>query len=201
MHRVRNTLLVALLVILPFSVHAADPKFRRPINTTPPISAYYDNDATSGKKSYACGSTTYNGHKGTDFAVPMGTPVYASAYGGMYYTYDGCPSTGYYGASCGGGYGNHARVDHEAPDYGDGIGWLTIYAHLKQGTLVRPQFVDCGEYIGKSGSSGNSTGPHVHFEVRKYTYPNNDPFSGNCSHAKSFWINQNNGYPTASCTQ
>jgi murein DD-endopeptidase MepM/ murein hydrolase activator NlpD len=200
MHRTLFLAILTFTILTPHITHGADPKFRRPINNTPTISAYYDNDTSSAKKTYACGSTTYNGHTGTDFATPLGTPVYASTYGGMYYTYNGCPTTGYYGSTCGGGYGNHARVDHELPDYGDGLGWMTIYAHLMKDTLVRPQFVDCGEYIGQSGSSGNSTGPHLHFEVRKYGPGQNDPFAGNCSHPTSFWINQSNGIPTSSCT-
>jgi murein DD-endopeptidase MepM/ murein hydrolase activator NlpD len=179
--------------------YAVTPLFRRPVSITPTISGYYDNDSSSGTKNYKCGTSGIaNGHKGTDFAVPTGTSVYATKAGGLYYRYDACPTVGYLGSSCGGGYGNHVKIDHEG-NTNDGIGWVTLYAHLKQGTAAYTQCTLCNNQIGLSGSSGNSSGPHLHFEVMKYSYPLNDPFSGSCSHTGSFWVNQGSGMPSTQC--
>lgn len=62
---------------------------------------------------------------------------------------------------CGGGYGNYVLIDH-------GDGSSTLYAHLHYMTInvTAGDYVSQGEVIGKIGSSGNSTGPHLHFEVR-----------------------------------
>lgn len=180
---------------------AADPKFRRPLETllSPVYSAHYDHDTAAAAKNYSCGGTTvYNGHKGTDFRAALGTSVYAAAAGGLYYRYNDCPTYGSFGSTCGGGYGNHVRIDHEGV-LTDGAGWSTIYAHLQQWTASYPSSVLCGSPVGKTGSSGNSTGPHLHFEVRKYAYPNSDPFAGACSQPTSFWVNQNGGVPMAQC--
>lgn len=189
------------MLLLPLSTEAADPKFRRPLNTvkTPAFSAYYDHDTGPGAKTYYCGTdTVYHDHKGTDFRADIGTPVYAAATGGLYHWYNNCDTYGYFGSQCGGGFGNHVRIDHEG-NLTDGIGWVSIYAHMKYNTASGVSSVYCGSKIGETGSSGNSTGPHLHFEVRKYSYPNNDPFSGPCSGSTSFWVNQSNGVPLAQC--
>ena len=89
-------------------------------------------------------------HIGIDFAAPLGTPVAAVADGEVIH------------AGPNGGYGNLIILDH-------GDGHHTYYAHLsafaqdiRPGTLVRR-----GEEIGQVGSTGFSTGPHLHFEIRK----------------------------------
>ena len=204
MKYIKNYLILFICLIGLFSlssnVFAVDPKFRRPLNTvkTPMFSYYYDNDTSSGLENYYCGTgSVYNGHTGTDFRADVGTSIYAGANGGLYYRYDNCSTYGYYGSTCGGGYGNHARIDHEG-SY-DGYGWVTIYAHMKSGTVVGTQSLYCSAYIGQTGSSGNSTGPHLHFEVRKYSYPWNDPFAGECSGDVSYWVDQNGGAPTTQC--
>lgn len=207
--KAKKICLLLLIILLGFfTLHfyaeetvAADPKFRRPLNTilSPVFSYYYDNDVSSNTKNYYCGADkVYNGHQGTDFRAVVGTSIYAGASGGLYYRYDNCPTYGYLGSTCGGGYGNHARIDHEG-NTNDGVGWITIYAHMQLGTVGWHQSLLCGAYIGATGSSGNSSGPHLHFEVRKYSYPNNDPFSGSCSGPVSFWVNQNNGVPATQC--
>lgn len=193
--------MIGLIMLRGTAANAADPKFRRPVSAVlnPVYSALYDHDTSTGAKNYSCGANTvYDAHQGTDFRAVIGTPVYAAAGGGLYYRYNGCPTYGYLGSTCGGGYGNHARIDHEGTPT-DGIGWVTIYAHLEKDTVVYPQSAPCGAFIGLSGTSGNSTGPHLHFEVRKYGYPYNDPFSGACSGPVSYWTNQNGGLPTAQC--
>jgi murein DD-endopeptidase MepM/ murein hydrolase activator NlpD len=58
-----------------------------------------------------------------------------------------------------GGYGNMVMIDH-------GNGWQTVYAHMERSSVVCGQSVAQGSTIGFSGSTGNSTGPHLHFETR-----------------------------------
>ncbi|CAM4355760.1 M23 family metallopeptidase [Kerstersia similis] len=86
-------------------------------------------------------------HEGLDFAAPSGTPIVAAS-GGV------VVESGYHSA-----YGNMVEIDH-----GDGL--ITRYAHarkllVKNGDLVAP-----GQQIAEVGSTGRSTGPHLHFEVR-----------------------------------
>jgi murein DD-endopeptidase MepM/ murein hydrolase activator NlpD len=86
-------------------------------------------------------------HEGIDIAVPSGTPVRASASGTVIH------------AGWLGGYGNLVVIDH-----GDGL--ATAYGHNSALLVAVGQNVSQGETISLSGSTGNSTGPHVHFEVR-----------------------------------
>ena len=188
--------IVALLIGT--GAQAANPNFRFPVGTTlsPIYSAYYDEDTSSGNKNYQCTSnTSYNGHQGTDIRANIGTPVFAAADGSLYYNYNNCTTSN--SSGCGGGYGNHVRIDHERA--ADGTGWVSIYAHMKQNTAAATQSVLCGAKIGETGSSGNSTGPHLHFEVRKYGYPNDDPFRGNCSNTTGFWVTQQSNPPGMRC--
>lgn len=175
--------------------------FRKPFNGsfTPAVYQYYDNDSGAGIKSYGCGSKTYNNHKGTDFNVPVGTPVYAAANGGIYYAYNNCSTYGSWTSTCGSGYGNNVRIDHEG-NTSDGVGLKTIYAHFKLNNVTVQKSAVCGTYLGQSGSSGKSTAPHLHFEVQKYGYPKDDPFKGNCSGPVNWWTNiDSNGVPISSC--
>ncbi|MBX6753880.1 MAG: peptidoglycan DD-metalloendopeptidase family protein [Thermorudis peleae] len=91
-------------------------------------------------------------HTGIDLAVPVGTPVQATA--------DGVVSA----VGPAGGYGLRVEIRH--PD-----GTTTLYAHL-QAALVQPgQVVHKGDVIAQSGNSGASTGPHVHYEIRRNGQP------------------------------
>ncbi len=63
--------------------------------------------------------------------------------------------------NCGGGYGNYVLIDH-----GDGSSTLYAHLHYMSITVYSGESVSQGQIIGKIGSSGNSTGPHLHFEVR-----------------------------------
>ncbi|MFE9875704.1 peptidoglycan DD-metalloendopeptidase family protein [Streptomyces sp. NPDC005784] len=86
-------------------------------------------------------------HTGQDFAVPIGTPVRAVGAGRVVKV------------SCGGAFGIEVVVEHPG-------GYYTQYAHLAAVAVDQGQRVSTGEWIGQSGTSGNSTGPHLHFEVR-----------------------------------
>ncbi len=59
----------------------------------------------------------------------------------------------------GGGYGNHVIVDH-------GNGYQTLYGHLSSLDVSQGQYVSKGQRLGTMGSTGWSTGPHLHFEIR-----------------------------------
>lgn len=93
------------------------------------------------------GSHWSKGHTGQDFAVPTGTPVRAVGAGEVVET------------GCGDAFGNQIVIKH--PD-----GYYTQYAHLSRIQTAKGSKVSAGEQIGLSGSTGNSTGPHLHFEVR-----------------------------------
>ncbi|MDP4119360.1 MAG: M23 family metallopeptidase, partial [Bacillota bacterium] len=88
-------------------------------------------------------------HTGVDIAVSAGTGVHASDEGRVIFT--GWNSSGY---------GNLIKVDHCN-------GYQTYYAHLSKIYVKTGDVVAKGEVIAASGSTGNSTGPHLHFEVRK----------------------------------
>ncbi|MDR0976612.1 MAG: M23 family metallopeptidase [Prevotellaceae bacterium] len=85
-------------------------------------------------------------HEGMDFAAPVGTEVYATG--------DGVVTTSGWET----GYGNSVTIDH-------GFGYETRYAHLSKSLVRRGQKVVRGEVIGEVGSTGKSTGPHLHYEV------------------------------------
>jgi murein DD-endopeptidase MepM/ murein hydrolase activator NlpD len=88
-------------------------------------------------------------HEGIDLAAPIGTPIYATA--------DGTVSTATYGYN--GGYGNLIKLDH-------GGRVETRYAHLSSISVSPGQRVTRGQVIGRMGSTGRSTGSHLHYEVR-----------------------------------
>ncbi len=106
--------------------------------------------------------TTYN-HGAIDIAGAgiLGAPVVAADSGTVSYTCTYC--THNWGKSgscgCGGGYGNYVWVDH-------GNGKETIYAHLTSVVVEPGQYVTKGQVVGYVGSTGYSTGPHLHFECR-----------------------------------
>ena len=91
-----------------------------------------------------------HGHNGIDFGAPSGTQVLASA-GGVVIV---AKSSGYNG-----GYGNMIVVSHDG-------GIQTVYAHLRSVYVLSGQSVVKGQSIGTVGSTGRSTGNHLHFEVR-----------------------------------
>ncbi|MBB5928309.1 transglycosylase family protein [Streptomyces echinatus] len=86
-------------------------------------------------------------HTGVDFLVPTGTPVKAAAAGQVV------------AAGWGGSYGYQVVIRH-------GDGRYTQYAHLSAISARVGQSVTAGQRVGRSGSTGNVTGPHLHFEVR-----------------------------------
>lgn len=102
------------------------------------------------------GSHWAHKHSGQDFAVPIGTDVHA--------VHDGVVvKAGPWGAGDGPAYGNAIVIKHASGEYSQ-------YAHLSKVEVKVGETVKKGEEIAKSGNTGNSTGPHLHFEIR--TTPN-----------------------------
>jgi hypothetical protein len=84
---------------------------------------------------------------GLDYALPMGTPILAPCDGRLEDRYNN-----------GNGFGNYIRFHH-------GDGFIDEYLHLKDGGFVAEGYYSQGQVIGYSGSTGNSTGPHVHWHL------------------------------------
>ncbi|MDG9718563.1 M23 family metallopeptidase [Streptomyces sp. DH24] len=93
------------------------------------------------------GSRWANRHTGQDFAVPIGTPVRSVGKGRVVRV------------SCGGPFGIETVIEHPG-------GYYTQYAHLASVAVDQGERVSPGQWIGQAGTTGNSTGPHLHFEVR-----------------------------------
>jgi murein DD-endopeptidase MepM/ murein hydrolase activator NlpD len=88
-------------------------------------------------------------HSGLDFSAPQGTPIYATA--------EGTVQTA---GNLGNGYGNHVVIQH-------GYSYSTLYGHMSRIKAKRGQRVKRGEVIGYVGSTGKSSGSHLHYEVLK----------------------------------
>ena len=99
----------------------------------------------------AHGNPRYFG--GIDWAVPTGTPIRAAADGKVIKA--SADNTGY---------GNHIRVQHAD-------GYMTLYGHLQDYAVGVGAIVKAGDVIGRSNNTGNSTGPHLHFELRHNNMP------------------------------
>jgi MYXO-CTERM domain-containing protein len=150
--------------------------------------AYYDH----GGVDWACGSIRYSGHRGSDFGagswsgMAAGRDIVAAADGTVIAAHDGefdaCSTGGCYGGS---GCGNYVKIGHSD-------GTSTLYCHMKKWSVAVwvGQGVSCGQHLGQVGSSGNSTGPHLHFEPRTAGNTAIEPFSGSCSGWGGSWISQ-----------
>ena len=163
------------------------PKFGQPIDCTLGkdcfILNYFDRDPSPAAVDFGCGRQTYNGHDGTDFAIPdakamaKGVPVIASAAGKVLRVRDGVvdrrlqnetDKANVAGTEC----GNGMVIDH-------GGGWEAQYCHLRQGSVVvKPGApVAKGVVLGMVGNSGKASFPHVHVTFR-YQGKAVDPFVG-----------------------
>ena len=92
-------------------------------------------------------SKEYALHKGVDIAAPTGTPIFASEDGVVEFVGEN------------NGYGLMIQIDSNSNTF--------IYGHLSQINVYKGQYVKKGQLIGRVGSTGDSTGPHLHFEVRR----------------------------------
>jgi hypothetical protein len=178
-----------VLTLSAASAHANGPALRLPLDCEPGktcwIANYTDLDAGPAAADYRCGPLTYDGHKGTDFALRdlaamrAGVTVRAAADGVAVGVRDGEPDlsirdTGAQ-ASIGRECGNGVRIDH-------GNGWSTQYCHLRRGSVAvrHGDRIVAGQPLGQVGLSGNTEFPHLHLTVAHDGKPV-DPFSGRSS--------------------
>jgi murein DD-endopeptidase MepM/ murein hydrolase activator NlpD len=157
------------------------------------ISNFVDLNPTSALKDYVCGTRTYNGHRGIDFlpypyywrmmdAAEM--EVVAAAAGTIIHKADGS-------------FDRQCSLNSQPSNFvvilqDDGL--YAFYFHLRNNSLTKVaagKRVAAGDYLGLVASSGNSTAPHLHFELRTATNgPSVDPFAGACGAAKTKWRHQ-----------
>ncbi|MEO0412649.1 MAG: M23 family metallopeptidase [Pseudomonadota bacterium] len=114
------------------------------VPATPPLDKFYIS-SNYGKRRDPF-TKRWAHHSGTDLAAWYGTPVKATAAGKV--TYAGYKA----------GYGRVVEIDH-------GNGFVTRYGHLRKVVVKKEQDVTIGAKLGETGSTGRSTGPHVHYEV------------------------------------
>ena len=144
------------------------------------IQQYMDRDPGEGATDYRCSTLSYDGHKGTDFALPTrrameaGVDVLAAADGRVRGFRDGMPDSGW---------SEETAAAVEGKECGNGVvlvhpgGWETQYCHMRQGSVIvsNGASVKAGEVIGQVGQSGRAEFPHVHLSVRRNGAPV-DPF-------------------------
>ncbi len=161
------------------------------------VQQFVDRDAGPDHSDYSCGTLTYDGHKGTDFALPSlaamtaGVDVLAAASGVVTATRDDMPdivqgaadAPDITGKEC----GNGILIKHSG-------GWETQYCHLKMGSIIveRGQKVDQGAVLGEVGLSGKTQFPHVHLAVRKNgnlidPYDADDSLTCDGTNIKNLW--------------
>lgn len=167
--------LVCLLILAPASAGAFS--LSLPVDCTLGetcyIQQYPDRDPGPGHVDFTCGPLSYDGHSGTDFALPTlaamrdGVMIRAAAPGIVLGTRDGMPDIAFNdpaappleGRDC----GNGLVIDH-------GDGWETQYCHLAQGSVLprRGDRVAAGDALGLMGLSGRTEFPHLHLSVRRH---------------------------------
>jgi murein DD-endopeptidase MepM/ murein hydrolase activator NlpD len=151
---------------------------------------YVDWGLESDVLDHACGNKTYDGHQGTDFlirsfaAMDEGVTVLAAEAGEVIALVDSLfdrektvdPSRGF---------GNYIALKHLN-------GYYTYYAHLAQNSALVAvgDLVEQGQPIASVGSSGNSSDPHLHFELWWDSLQWVDPFGGTCGNALSLWLEE-----------
>ncbi len=136
------------------------------------IQQYVDHDPSDAASDFMCAGLTYDGHKGTDFALPdrtdisRGVDVLASASGTVKGLRDGMADTGYSDTTA------DAVKNREC---GNGVvlqhadGWETQYCHMRKGSINvhKGQTIEAGDVLGQVGMSGRAQFPHVHLSVRR----------------------------------
>lgn len=186
-YKIGNTLTTSLIWPLKAAAGFTDSGFHF-------IGAYVDQNTTAGAtQDYNCENNTYDTHQGTDIAIwPFGfskmdnnqVEVIAAAAGTIIQRADGN-----FDRNCA---SNSLTANSIIIQHADGT--YAYYWHMKKNSVTSKivgQTVVAGEYLGIVGSSGSSTGPHLHFEIRTANTSNayKDPFSGVCNtlNANSWW--------------
>ena len=140
-------------------------------------------------KDHNCGSKSYDGHQGTDFTLrsfkqmDSGVNVLAAAAGRVTFIHDGefdRETEGIISKKL----GNYVAINH-------GNAYYSYYGHLKKNSILVSEgdSVEAGDIIAQVGSSGNSTDPHLHFELWYDSTFVVDPYSGLCGNLSSLWLN------------
>lgn len=168
---------LSLLILFPLAVPAAagELSLSSPIDCdlTGPcyIQQYVDHDASEKASDFTCSTLSYDGHKGTDFAlstsdmIDQGVDVLASAAGTVSGLRDGMEDVRFTAEN---------SNDVDGRECGNGVvlrhadGWETQYCHLRKGsiTVTQGQQVQAGDILGEVGMSGRAAFPHVHLSVR-----------------------------------
>lgn len=156
------------------------------------VSNHVDHDPGAGLEDFACGTRTYNGHNGLDLVLfpyrwdmmdRREVAVVAAMGGTVVRTRDG-----EYDRNCatGNADANYVILRHDN-------GLLGYYWHLKKGSVASlspGDSVVTGQFLGHIGSSGSSTAPHLHFELRDANLEVIDPWKGTCNPVASAWTHQ-----------
>lgn len=163
---------------------------------------FVDLDQSSGIRDFACGASSYDGHQGIDYGLgadPWGTmdageiEIVAAAPGVLVDRADGN-----YDRNC--AWSNPPPpANYVVVRQDDGL--YAFYWHMKNGTVTKKTVgsrVARGELLGAVGSSGQSTGPHLHFELRDTVGagPGIDPYAGACGSPVSMWKHQHEAVDT-----
>lgn len=174
--RIQYLSLPILALALAGPAFGRTPQLAQPIDCTLGescfIQNYVDADPGPGGADFTCGPLSYDGHKGTDFALTSmaameaGVAVLAAAPGKVTATRDGMADTGRDGTPAevldGKDCGNGIVINH-------GGGWETQYCHLREGSVAvaKGDRVAMGAMLGQVGYSGQTQFPHLHISVRK----------------------------------
>jgi hypothetical protein len=151
------------------------------------INNFVDLDPGSGFKDFDCSDYTFNGHKGHDSDIDsfkrqeIGVPIFSALDGTVVDAHDG-------------EFDMNTAASNVPANFvvlGHGDGHYSLYWHMKKGSVAVSlnQFVPAGTQIGLTGSSGNSTGPHLHFESR-YAGSAYEPYAGPCRPGAGNWVSQ-----------
>ena len=144
-----------------------------PVDVRYTISSFYGNRKNPFDKS----SNIKNMHYGIDFACPSGTDLHSAHSGEVIWT-------GYNHT-----YGNTIIIEHQG-------GYLTLSAHLSEIKVHTGDYVYRGQIIGKTGNTGNSTGPHLHFEtIDGNIYYEKLPIKKHIRNAGKYKINSHQSRP------
>ncbi len=183
----RRLLIVLALLLSPLAALAQDaPAFVVPLACEVGrdcfVQQYFDHDPGPQAQDFTCGPLSYDGHDGTDIRartltqMRAGIPVLAAAPGVVVATRNDMDDVDVSEigteAVAGRNAGNAVRIDH-------GNGWITMYAHMKKGSvIVRPgDTVAAGQQLGLMGLSGMTQFPHLEFSVQ-HEGVDVDPFTG-----------------------
>ena len=189
---VRLRLLTGLLLLTAPLLPAQTVLYDWPVKGLPGADYYLvnfpDHDSAKGIRDFACGWYTYDGHQGTDFVLKdftlmdSGVTVLAAAAGTVTHITDGLFDRSK--AINNKQFGNYISVLHTD-------GSIAFYAHLRKGSMLvaEKDKIVAGQPLALIGSSGNSTDPHLHFELRKGNVVI-DPWQGACGAPSSLWNTQ-----------